>query len=426
MTRLTSILATTALLALLAGCDSPSAPVAEAPMMAAPEAAMAAPEAAMADIAPAPMASVGRFAGVPRRGVVTAGDIDDGLNLASFGRYVTRAAREFGLPQANFGSPVLAQLVGPEGRPAPGVRFTLRKPGAAEAFYDGFSGVDGRIAVFPGVLGVGRLTQVELRAFPDAQGPEVVQRFATGSVTQIGLPDAPGWRPDFMDIVFVLDTTGSMGDELAWLTREVAGVVRQAQGAAPGVDIRYGLVVYRDLGDAYVVQNFGFTGAKSTLQGWLRAQAADGGGDEPEAAAAALQSAVGLDWRRGRGERLLIQIADAPPHSGDARAYLAAAGQAAAQGVQIFGLGASGASPATEGLMRQAAVMTGGRYLFLTDDSGVGLAHAEPTIGCYRVTTLANLLTRVLQSELSGQRVEAAGGQVLREVGSYAGGVCRG
>jgi hypothetical protein len=417
-----------AVFALLSGCVNPDR-YQYVPM----EAATDTGEGGVAEpvMEPAPVmaaevsAPASAYAGFARRGVVTAGDIDDGLNLAAFGRYLAKASQELGLPQANLATPVLAQMIGPDGQPAPGVRVTLRKPGAAEAFYDGYSGVDGRVTVFPGVLRAGRLTQVELRAFPQANGTEVVERFATGSLQQVQLASAPGWHPDFLDLVFVLDTTGSMGDELAWLTREMAGVVRQAQGAAPGVDIRFGLVVYRDQGDEYVVRNFGFTGEAATLQGWLRAQSADGGGDEPEAAAAALQSAVALEWRRGKGERLLIHIADAPPHQGDAAAYLAAARQAAAQGVQVFGLGASGVSPASEDLMRQAAVMTGGRYMFLTDDSGVGLPHAEPTVACYRVTTLKDLMQRVLRSELGGQRIEAAGGQVLREVGSYAGGVCR-
>ena len=75
--------------------------------------------------------------------------------------------------------------------------------------------------------------------------------------------------------------------------------------------------------------------------------------------------------------------------------------------------------------MRQAALVTEGRYLFLTDDSGVGYAHAEPTISCYRVTALSGLVTRVLESELSGIRVEARDRDVIREVGSYDRGVCR-
>jgi hypothetical protein len=74
--------------------------------------------------------------------------------------------------------------------------------------------------------------------------------------------------------------------------------------------------------------------------------------------------------------------------------------------------------------MRQASVLSGGRYLFLTDDSGVGNSHAEPDIACYRVTALKDLLVRVLASELSGFRKEAADSAVIREVGNYANGVC--
>jgi hypothetical protein len=53
----------------------------------------------------------------------------------------------------------------------------------------------------------------------------------------------------------------------------------------------------------------------------------------------------------------------------------------------------------------------------------VGYSHAEPTIPCYRVTSLQSLLTRALATELSGRRQEA--GEVIREVGSYRGGICR-
>jgi hypothetical protein len=412
------------LMALLAACDPGTGPVTvESPAME----GSTAPDSALSEPVMEPMvdgaAPAGRHRGSPRRGVVTAGDIDDTLNLAAFRSYVARSAGRLGLPQAGFGAPVVARLVGPDGQPAPGVRYTLRRPGAAEPFHDAWSGVDGRIVVFPAILGAGNLREVDLRAFPDPQGAEATERLTAGTPATISLPKAPGWTPDFLDLVFVLDTTGSMGDELAWLTREMAGLAAAARRAAPRADIRLGLILYRDRGDAYVVQTLGFTGSLARMQGWLRAQTADGGGDYPEAAAAALQAGAGLDWRRGRGERLMIHIADAPPHAGDARAYLAAARTAATKGVQIYGLGASGVAAESEFLMRQAAAMTGGRYVFLTDDSGVGLGHAEPTIACYRVTLLRDLMARILQSELTGRRVEAASD--LREVGSYAGGVCR-
>lgn len=75
--------------------------------------------------------------------------------------------------------------------------------------------------------------------------------------------------------------------------------------------------------------------------------------------------------------------------------------------------------------MRQAAAQTGGRYLFLTDDSGVGNAHQEPKVSCCLVTELGDLMARVLRSELTGQRVEPGPSSVIRTVGSYQNGACR-
>jgi hypothetical protein len=58
--------------------------------------------------------------------------------------------------------------------------------------------------------------------------------------------------------------------------------------------------------------------------------------------------------------------------------------------------------------MRTAAQVTGGRYLFLTDDSGIGGAHQEPTIPCYFVTALSRAMIRMAAMELSGTNVAVA------------------
>ncbi|EPX80938.1 VWA domain-containing protein [Litoreibacter arenae] len=404
--------------AFLAGCEIP---VSESkPRMESPVAVEAAPP-AMAEPLVLPPAS---NPGAARRGVITAGDIDDALNLAAFTRYQAKARKKLGLPMVNLSNPIMAQLRGADGKPAPGVRVTLSKPGAAQPFYSGYSGVDGMITVFPASLGAGRLREVELRAIPEGQGTPVVRRLTAGKRVQMQLPFKGGWSPEFLDLVFVVDTTGSMADEIAWLTKELRGFVGQAKRAAPRVDIRYGLVVYRDDGDAYVVKNYGFTKQRRQMQSWLSAQSANGGGDYPEAAARALASAADMPWRKGKGERLVIHVADAPAHDHRAKAYLQAARTATVKGVQVFGLGASGVGDEAEYLMRQAAVQTGGRYMFLTDDSGVGYGHAEPSVSCYRVTALTDLVGRVLRSELSGRRIEAAPSQVVRTVGSYRNGAC--
>ncbi len=408
-------------LALLSACDIPDG-MADVDASIAVEPALESADAMMEPMAVPDMGAprLGRSA---RRGVVTAGDIDDAINLSAFKTYQSRTAKELDLPRANLLTPIQVQMVGPNGKPAPGVSYSLRASGASDAFHTGYSGVDGRITVFPASLGAGRQHKVELRAFDDGQ--EVTRQvISTGGWSKVAVPKASGWQPDFLDLVFVFDTTGSMGDELAWLTKEFAGIVRQARRSAPGVSIRFGLVAYRDQGDAYEVQNYGFTDQQRQMQSWLKRLNADGGGDYPEAADKAMQAAVNLDWRRGKGERIIFHIADAPPHKQNALSYIRAAQVAAGQDVQIFGLGASGVGAESEYLMRQASVLSGGRYLFLTDDSGVGNSHAEPKIACYRVTKLKDLLIRVLQSELSGTRREAEPSAVIREVGNYKNGHC--
>lgn len=414
----------------LSACESgvrPETMSVERAPVASSASAKAAPMAdAMIMEAPAVMPSMpARMSPRGKRGVVTAGDIDDTLNLAAFTRYLARAAKELGLPRVNLGGMVAARLVSGDGTPVAGMAYTLTKMGVREPFHTGYSGVDGVISAFPAALGAGAPRDVMLKVFEggvQVTGDDL--RTGDAKLKRLVVPKASGWRPDFMDLTFVFDTTGSMGDELAWLTKEFQGIVREAKRAAPGVDIRYGLIAYRDDGDLYKVKNFGFTESQPEMQRWLRGLDANGGGDYPEAAAEALEAAAALPWRRGKGERIVFHIADAPAHDAKAKRFLAAASKAAGQNVQIFGLGASGVAKESEFLMRQAALVSGGRYLFLTDDSGVGNAHAEPTIACYRVSTLKDLLVRVLASELSGARQEASGGKVIREVGNYSRGVC--
>ncbi|MFB6351217.1 MAG: hypothetical protein ABEN55_03150, partial [Bradymonadaceae bacterium] len=55
----------------------------------------------------------------------------------------------------------------------------------------------------------------------------------------------------------------------------------------------------------------------------------------------------------------------------------------------------SGIDKSAEFLLRSMAIATGGTYVFLTDDSGIGGNHIEPTIGEYEVHKLTDLLTAV-------------------------------
>jgi hypothetical protein len=70
------------------------------------------------------------------------------------------------------------------------------------------------------------------------------------------------------------------------------------------------------------------------------------------------------------------------------------------------------------------AAATQSRFIFLTDDSGVGNPHAPPAIDCYLVTRLNALVRRVLDSQISGRRVEPRDGEAIRSVGRYDRGKC--
>ncbi|NNE80789.1 MAG: hypothetical protein HKN18_11015, partial [Silicimonas sp.] len=88
-----------------------------------------------------------------RAGVLTAGDIDDGLNMSAFQRYLQKNARALGLPRADLQRPVAVQFTSINGQPAPGMRVAMRRPGAADPFWSGYTGVDGRLVVYPALFG---------------------------------------------------------------------------------------------------------------------------------------------------------------------------------------------------------------------------------------------------------------------------------
>jgi hypothetical protein len=103
---------------------------------------------------------------------------------------------------------------------------------------------------------------------------------------------------------------------------------------------------------------------------------------------------------------------------------LARAGQLREAGVQVVSVAASGVDDTAQYVLRTMAAMTQGRYIFLTDDSGVGNSHAEPDVACYLVTRLDQLLARVLGGIATGQRIEPRPSDVIRRVGSYNLGRC--
>lgn len=205
-----------------------------------------------------------------------------------------------------------------------------------------------------------------------------------------------------LDIAFVVDCTGSMGDEIAYLQAEMAGVVTKVKKEQSMRRVRLGLVLYRDRGDEFVTKSFPFTEDLPTFLGSLKTAVAMGGGDMPESVNAALADTVQkLQWAGDEAGRLAILVADAPPHyyADEQYTYKHAIGDLAARGIKLVSLGASGIDKSTEYVFRQMSAYTGGRYIFLTDDSGVGESHITPDISGYQVEHLDKILFRVIADE---------------------------
>lgn len=205
---------------------------------------------------------------------------------------------------------------------------------------------------------------------------------------------------DQVDIMFVVDTTGSMEDELNYLEAELKDVVnRVSDEHANQLGIRISANFYRDKYDDYIVKPYPFTADINKVTDQFSKQEAEGGGDFPEAVDQALRDAIHEHkWSKEARARLLFLVLDAPPHDDkqiiDEMKRLTE--DAAEQGIRIIPVASSGVSVETEYLMRFMAMATGGTYLFLTDDSGIGSDHLEPAVGEYEVKLLNDLLVEVI------------------------------
>jgi len=211
--------------------------------------------------------------------------------------------------------------------------------------------------------------------------------------------DMPCEPTDLVDVCFVFDATGSMGDELRYLQTEMKDVIARASAATGGLKIRTGAVVYRDHGDDYITRLSRLTDDITATQAFIDKQEANGGGDYPEAVPEALMAALNsAGWDETARARILFLVLDAPCH--DDSATLALLHEqvlnAAALGVRIVPVVCSGIGESGEYLLRAVALATNGTSFFLTDDSGIGHTHLKPTTDSLTVEHLNDMLVRTI------------------------------
>ena len=119
-----------------------------------------------------------------------------------------------------------------------------------------------------------------------------------------------------IEVVFVLDTTGSMGGLIEGAKQKIWAIANDMISAKPTPELKVGLVGYRDRGDEYVVRPFALTDDIDAMYGHLRAFEAGGGGDTPESVNEALEEAINkMKWSDDRDVlKIVFLVGDAPPH----------------------------------------------------------------------------------------------------------------
>jgi Mg-chelatase subunit ChlD len=230
-----------------------------------------------------------------------------------------------------------------------------------------------------------------------------------GSVAQL-VADAPAATDHVpLDLLFLNDATGSMGDEIDRLKSTVATVVERIEALPGQPDVRIGMTLFRDDGDTFVTGTYDFTTDIPEFQKALAAVQADGGGDTPEALDEGLDDALAKpSWRpAGTATQLVVLIGDAGGHPERQvdRPYTESMKDAAARGVKILPIAASSSDDQAEVAFRQIAQFTGGRFVFLSygaEGAALGTS-TDISKADYEELSLDDLVVRLVADELSAR-----------------------
>jgi len=182
-----------------------------------------------------------------------------------------------------------------------------------------------------------------------------------------------------VDVVFVLDTTGSMSGLIQTAKEKIWSIATTMASAQQTPDIRIGLVAYRDRGDSYVTKVVDLSGDLDSVYATLMDFEADGGGDGPESVNKALYDAVhGISWTQDdRAYRVIFLVGDAPPHMDyNEVQYPEIAASARDKGIVINTV-QCGDIPTTVGPWAQIAGLGKGEF-FQVEQAGGAVAFTTP------------------------------------------------
>ncbi len=339
-------------------------------------------------------------------GLLTAATVGDHDRRNAFLEYLGRHPGERSMLRLDMSRRVRFRVIDGQGQPVNDAAIYVSGAGAQ---ISGRSHADGLWDFYPNLYGaqVGGSMSVNVQsAAGNVQSTVEVPFGGDAQDVTVRLNGGGPGAPRVLDLGFAIDVTGSMGDELHYIHAELTNIVQRVQASVPGTSVRVGATFYRDRTDPVVVQQIPFTSNIAGFVQMMGTVSAGGGGDYPEDMNAGLETAMRrMQWSQGNAVRVLVVVADAPPqHYNDTQfTYREAMFDAAARGIRILPVAASGSDRSVEYLFRSMGASTGAPYVYLTDESGVGNPHMEADTDRVAVERFNGLLTRLIVSDLRGQ-----------------------
>jgi hypothetical protein len=180
----------------------------------------------------------------------------------------------------------------------------------------------------------------------------------------------PSGNPPKLDVLFCLDTTGSMGDEIWVAKATILDIAEAVADGDPVPEVRYALVIYRDLGDVYVTKVYDFISIEELAE-ILDGVDANGGGDYKESVSEALHKSVHQPSWDEDAVKAIYLIGDAPPHNDYDNGFdhIKAAQAAAKKDITINAIGCSGIQ-GNEAEFNEVVSITGGSFVYLEYGEG--------------------------------------------------------
>lgn len=306
-----------------------------------------------------------RSAAKGQRGGVKAGEWDDNANFREFTKYLAQERKSERFDELDLTYRRFVVVKDKAGKGVPNCKVSIFDLAGRKRELT--TTASGRALLFPRAE---KLTGSSLRASAKCGGKTASKRFSLkqrDGVVELkldSLRSLPAKRT--LDVVFVLDTTGSMSEEISALKGTIQKVASTLKGMK--VQPRLGLVEYKDRGDAYVTRMTQMTTDVAGFTERVAAIRASGGGDMPEHVNAGLRVAVDqLRWRDSSVARLVFLVGDAPPklqYQGDV-SYARSVRTAGQKGIKVFTIAASGMNDQGQVVWRQIAQYTGGTNLFV-------------------------------------------------------------